>query len=148
MSKPNRFLESLVHDIPLYPFSHTDDGRIVAELSRSRQENNEFQERSLAIQRSAVDRLAEIHKGSLLVPASDFQSSRTAQILGDVAYEMQNAYHAQERNAQKIDALSQATTEGFDEIHQDLTAIKGPDYPHHQLESVDNDDDDNRTLIS
>ncbi|MFO0781260.1 MAG: hypothetical protein U0519_05305, partial [Candidatus Gracilibacteria bacterium] len=142
MAKNSRFLESLVHDIPMYPFSSTPDGRIVAELHRGRRENKDFQEQSLAIQERAVERLIDIHKGAMAVPASDFRSSEAARILGDVAYEMQNVYAAQERSAQGIEALGQATSEGFDQVHEDLREIKGPTYPHEDLEELVESDQD------
>lgn len=142
MAKNSRFLESLVHDIPMYPFSSTPDGRIVAELHRGRRESKEFQERALAIQERAIERLADLHKGAMLVPAGDFRSSEAARILGDVAFEMQNVYTAQERSAQGIEALGQATTEGFGQVHDDLTDIKGPPYPHEHLDGlIENDGD-------
>lgn len=133
MAKNSRFLESLVHDIPMYPFSSTPDGRVVAELHRGRQENRDFQERMLSIQEQAIIRLSDIHKGAMVVSATDFRSSEAARILGDVAYEMQNVYAAQERSAQGIEALGEVTAEGFGQIHADLTDIKGPPYSHESL---------------
>jgi hypothetical protein len=142
MAKNSRFLESLVHDIPMYPFSSTPDGRIVAELNRGRRENKDFQEKALAIQERAIERLADLHKGAMLVPASDFRSTEAARILGDVAYEMQNVYAVQERSAQGIEALGQATAEGFGQLHNDLTDIKGPSYPHENLDGLVESDGD------
>ncbi len=142
MAKNSRFLESLVHDIPMYPFSSTPDGRIVAELYRGRQESRDFQERMLSIQEQAITRLSDLHRGAMTVPTNDFRASEAAQILGDVAYEMQNVYAAQERSAQGIKALGQATTEGFGQVHNDLRDIKGPDAPAGTLGDLAKEYDD------
>lgn len=142
MAQNSRFLESLVHDIPMYPFSSTPDGRIVAELHRGRQESRDFQERMLSIQERAITRLSDLHRGAMTVPASDFRSSEAARILGDVAYEMQNVYAAQERSAQGIEALGQATAEGFGQIHNDLRNIKGPDAPAATIGDLAREHDD------
>ncbi len=136
MAKNSRFLENLVHDIPMYPASHTPDGRIVAELHRGRKENRDFQQKLISFQEQAIDRLAQAHGGSMTIPAGDFRATETARILGDLAYEMQNAYNAHERSAQELEALGHATSEGFGQLHGDLNDLKGPPYPHENLAAM------------
>ncbi len=142
MAKNSRFFENLVHDIPLYPGSQTPDGRIVAEIHRGRQENKNFHERSLSIQQTGLERLIEAHKGASMVPINDFRSSETARVLGVMAYEMQNIYSSQQQTAQNLQALGEVTAEGFGQVHDDLRDVKGPNYPHLNLDDLIEKDDD------
>lgn len=137
-----RFLESLIHDIPMYPGSTTPDGRIVAELNRGRKSDKEFHEKTLTIQERALDKLVELHKGSAMVPVSDFRADESRRVFEDLAFEMQHVYAEQERSARGIEALGQMTSEGFGQIHGDLIGIKGPNAPAQSLSQLISSDAD------
>jgi len=142
MAKGSRFLEGLIHDIPIYPFSSTPDGRIVAELHRGRKNAQEFHEEVMGILERGQREIANIHGGALTVSADQFNAHETQRVLQDVFYEMQHASYAQEQNAQALDALGQATEEGFTQLHSDLQDVKGPNYPHENLDDLIEKDGD------
>ena len=141
----SRLDDVLHHDIPVYPFSNTPDGRIVGELHRSRNESKSFHERSLALHEQAVKALERQHGGQVVVQREKVDQQAVVEALGKVSHGLSGLYASVEAGTDKI---VQTNAEGFKQVHNDLARIKGPTPAADFLEDVINDQHDLISVLS
>ncbi|MFA5829698.1 MAG: hypothetical protein WC843_04340 [Candidatus Gracilibacteria bacterium] len=122
-----RFIEDLVHGIPIYPFSSTPDGRIVGELHRGRIEARDFQRESLAVQANALREIAKLHGNQTQISPSEFRGEQTRDVLMGMTGQLYDLHSAQKDTVRQLEGLNQTTAQGFGVLHGDMGALKGPD---------------------
>ncbi|MBD3328675.1 hypothetical protein GF340_05250, partial [Candidatus Peregrinibacteria bacterium] len=92
MSKlDGRILESYVHNTPVRPFSMTDDGRMVIEQMKGREEAQRFHEKMIGLQQDSLDALVKIHGGQQFVQHRELDRERTSQIMSHLGSQMYGA---------------------------------------------------------
>jgi hypothetical protein len=129
----SKLFEKLAYDIPAYLFTDSPDARIVGETHRARKEAEEYHEKSLALQRRAVERLSELHNNQQQVAPADLQRDKVSEVLYGLASEMHDAYRASQSQINQISSLERTTEAGFDTVHNDLKEIRGPQLPNFEL---------------
>jgi hypothetical protein len=135
----SKLFEKLAYDIPAYLLTDSPDARIVGETHGARKEAKEYHERSLALQRKAVERLSELHNNQQQVVPADLQRDKVSEVLYGLASEMHDAYRASQAQINQISSLERTTEAGFDTVHNDLKEIKGPQLATFELNYLTNE---------
>jgi len=114
-----RMLENFFHGTPIYPLSSTPDGRIVTEQYKNRQQNKDFQNRSLALQEKLTGDLTQMFDGRTAVTREDFIGAhvRTHNLLENQLTALDDMWREQTRTTHAIEEFGQT-------LHADLTGVR------------------------
>lgn len=131
----DRSWEYALYGTPMYAFSDSPDGRIVGELNKMRQNQQESDKQYLQLQQQATEDIRRIHDGQLQVNREAANIPAIAGVLSQLVDQMQRIGDSKDNIISEVDVHSDQIR---DELIRQTHSIKGPEPKQEQFASLIN----------